>query len=73
MTISADQIDKLMAERRQAARAEIEKEGDPPVKESEAPAAERPPAGGEEPQKPRRGRPPKTEKAEQATPGDKRV
>ena len=72
VTISADQIDKLMAERRQAARAEIEKEGDPPVKESEAPAAERPPAGGEEPQKPRRGRPPKTEKAEQATPGDKK-
>lgn len=72
VTISADQIDELMAKKRQAARAEIEKEGDPPVKESEAPAVEHPLAGGEEPQKPRRGRPPKAEKAEQTAPGDKK-
>ena len=72
VVISADQIDELMAKKRQAARAEIEKEGDPPAKEAGAPAAEHPPAGAEEPKKPRRGRPPKAEKTEQGAPGDKK-
>lgn len=64
VVISADQIDKLMAQKRQAARAGIEKEGAPLVKEADAPAKEQPPAGDKEPKQPRRGRPPKEEKAE---------
>ena len=65
--ISADQIDKLMAQKRQAARAGVEKEGEPPVKEAGAPAKEQTPAGSKEPKQPRRGRAPKEEKAEPAT------
>ena len=68
VVVSFDKINELMGEKRQAARAEVEKAGDTPAKETEAPATEQPAAGGEEPKKARRGRPPKSEKAE---PGDK--
>lgn len=72
VVISADQIDKLMAEKRQAARAEVEKADNPPTPEAGAPAEERSPADGEEPKKPRRGRPPRSEKPEQGAPGDQK-
>lgn len=58
VVVSFEQINELMAEKRQAARAEIEKAEDTPAQEAEVPAE------GEEPKKPRRGRPPKAEKAE---------
>ena len=62
VVISADQIDELMAQKRQAARDAVEKEGDPPGKEAGAPAKEQPPTGDKEPKQPRRGRTAKTEK-----------
>lgn len=62
--ISADQIDALMADKRRAARAEVEKAETPPEQEAGAPATEHPAAEKGEPEKPRRGRPPKSEKAE---------
>ena len=49
--MSFDKINELMGEKRQAARAEVEKAGDTPAKETEAPATEQPAAGGEEPKK----------------------
>ena len=58
VVVSFEQINELMAEKRQAARAEIEKAEDTPAQEAEVPAE------GEEPKKPRRGRLPKAEKAE---------
>ena len=58
VVVSFDKINELMAEKRQAARAEVEKADDPPAQEAVAPAE------GEEPKKPRRGRPPKSEKTE---------
>ena len=61
--ISADQIDALMADKRRAARAEVEKAETPPEQEAGAPATEHPAAEKGEPEKPRRGRPPKAEKA----------
>ena len=64
VVISADQIDALMADKRRAARAEVEKAETPPEQEAGAPAPERPAAEKAEPEKPRRGRPPKSEKAE---------
>lgn len=68
VVVSFDKINELMSEKRQAARAEVEKAGDTPAKEAGAPATEQPAADGKEPKKARRGRPPKSEKAE---PGDK--
>lgn len=66
VVVSFDKINELMSEKRQAARAEVEKAGDTPAKEAGAPAPEQPAAGGEEPKKARRGRPPKEEKTEPA-------
>ena len=55
VVVSFDKINELMAEKRQNARAEVEKA---------EPSGETPqPANTEEPKKPRRGRPPKAEKA----------
>ncbi len=68
VVISADQIDALMADKRRAARAEVEKAETPPEQEAGAPAPERPAAEKAEPEKPRRGRPPKSEKAEHTGP-----
>ena len=68
VVVSFDTINELMSEKRQAARAEVEKAGDTPAKEAGAPATEQPAADAKEPKKARRGRPPKSEKAE---PGDK--
>ena len=64
VVISADQIDALMADKRRAARAEVEKAETPPEQEAGAPSMEHPAAEKGEPEKPRRGRPPKSEKAE---------
>lgn len=52
VVVSFDKINELMGEKRQAARAEVEKAGDTPAKETEAPATEQPAAGGEEPKRP---------------------
>ena len=79
VVVSAEQIEKLMAERNAAARAEVEKK-EPPEPEQPAPAPEekttakkekaaeeKTPAPEEKP-KGRRGRKPKEEKAEPAAP-----
>ena len=55
VVVSFDKINELMAEKRQNARAEVEKA----AASGEIPQ----PANTEEPKKPRRGRPPKAEKA----------
>ena len=55
VVVSFDKINELMAEKRQNARAEVEKA----AASREIPQ----PANTEEPKKPRRGRPPKAEKA----------
>ena len=55
VVVSFDKINELMAEKRQNARAEVEK--------AAAPGETPQPANTEEPKKPRRGRPPKAEKA----------
>ena len=52
-----------MAEKRQNARAEVEKAETPETPEAAAPGETPQPANTEEPKKPRRGRPPKAEKA----------
>ena len=64
VVISAEQIDALMAEKRQAARAEVEKAEASREPEAGAPALDRPAAESEKTEKPRRGRPPKPEKRE---------
>ena len=64
VVISAEQIDALMAEKRQAARAEVEKAEASREQEAGAPAPERPVAESEKAEKPRRGRPPKSDKTE---------
>ena len=60
VVVSFDKINELMAEKRQNARAEVEKAETP---EAAAPGETPQPANTEEPKKPRRGRPPKAEKA----------
>ena len=68
VVISAEQIDALMAEKRQAARAEVEKAEASREQEAGAPAPERPAAESEKAEKPRRGRPPKSDKTERTGP-----
>lgn len=68
VVISAEQIDALMAEKRQAARAEVEKAEASREQEAGAPAPERPAAESEKAEKPRRGRPPKSDKTERPGP-----
>ena len=63
MVVSFDKINELMAEKRQNARAEVEKAETPETPEAAAPGETPQPANTEEPKKPRRGRPPKAEKA----------
>ena len=64
VVISAEQIDALMAEKRQAARAEVEKAEASREQEAGAPAPEHPAVESEKAEKPRRGRPPKSDKTE---------
>ena len=65
VVVSFDKINELMNEKRQTARAEVEKEE--AAKEPEEKTQEEPPVAGDgEPKKARRGRPPKEEKAEPA-------
>ena len=65
VVVPFDKINELMNEKRQTARAEVEKEE--AAKEPEEKTQEEPPAAGDdEPKKARRGRPPKEEKAEPA-------
>ena len=65
VVVSFDKINELMNEKRQTARAEVEKEE--AAKEPEEKTQEEPPAAGDdESKKARRGRPPKEEKAEPA-------
>ena len=68
VVISAEQIDALMAEKRQAARAEVEKAEASREQEAGAPALDRPAAESEKAEKPRRGRPPKSDKTERTGP-----
>ena len=63
VVVSFDKINELMAEKRQNARAEVEKAEPPEAPEAAAPGETPQPANTEEPKKPRRGRPPKAEKA----------
>ena len=63
VVVSFDKINELMAEKRQNARAEVEKAETPEASEAAAPGETPQPANTEEPKKPRRGRPPKAEKA----------
>ena len=63
VVVSFDKINELMAEKRQNARAEVEKSEPPETPEAAAPGETPQPANTEEPKKPRRGRPPKAEKA----------
>ena len=65
VVVSFDKINELMNEKRQTARAKVEKEE--AAKEPEEKTQEEPPAAGDDkPKKARRGRPPKEEKAEPA-------
>ena len=65
VVVSFDKINELMNEKRQTARAEVEKEE--AAKESEEKTQEEPPSVGDgEPKKARRGRLPKEKKAEPA-------
>ena len=57
VVVSFDKINELMAEKRQNARAEVEKSEPPETPEAAAPGETRQPANTEEPKKPRRGRP----------------
>ena len=66
VVVSFDKIEELMAEQREAARAEVEKAAESQEKEAGTEKAEQPAAGEAEPKKPRRGRPPKEEKPEAA-------
>lgn len=68
VVVSFKQINELMAEKRQAARAEVEKAEASHEHEADAPAPDRPAAESEKPEKPRRGRPPKSEKTERTGP-----
>ena len=63
VVVSFDKINELMAEKRQNARAEVEKAETPEAPEAAAPGETPQPANTEESKKPRRGRPPKAEKA----------
>ena len=63
VVVSFDKINELMAEKRQNARAEVEKAETPEAPEAAAPGETPQPANTEEPKKSRRGRPPKAEKA----------
>ena len=63
VVVSFDKINELMAEKRQNARAEVEKAETPEAPEAATPGETPQPANTEEPKKPRRGRPPKAEKA----------
>ena len=63
VVVSFDKINALMAEKRQNARAEVEKAETPEAPEAAAPGETPQPANTEEPKKSRRGRPPKAEKA----------
>lgn len=63
VVVSFDKINELMAEKRQNARAEVEKAEPPETPEAAAPGETPQPANTEEPKKPRRGRPPKADKA----------
>ena len=63
VVVSFDKINELMAEKRQNARAEVEKAETPETPEAAAPGETPQPANTEEPKRPRRGRPPKAEKA----------
>ena len=63
VVVSFDKINELMAEKRQNARAEVEKAEPPETPEAAAPGETPQPANTEEPKKPRRGCPPKAEKA----------
>ena len=63
VVVSFDKINELMAEKRQNARAEVEKAEPPETPEAAVPGETPQPANTEEPKKPRRGRPPKAEKA----------
>ena len=58
VVVSFDKINELMGEKRQAARAQVEKEAAGKDGKEEIPAA-----GSDKPKTPRRGRPPKEEKA----------
>lgn len=66
VVVSFDKINELMAEKREAARAEVEKAAESQEKEAGTEKTEQPAAGEAEPKKPRRGRPPKEEKPEAA-------
>lgn len=68
VVISAEQIDALVAEKRQAARAEVEKAEASREQEAGAPAPEHPAVESEKAEKPRRGRPPKSDKTERPGP-----
>lgn len=62
VVVAFDKINELMNEKRQTARAEVEKEE--AAKEPEEKTQEEPPAAGDdEPKKARRGRPPKRGKS----------
>lgn len=63
VVVSFDKINELMAEKRQNARAEVEKAETPETPEAVALGETPQPANTEEPKKPRRGRPPKAETA----------
>lgn len=56
VVVSFDKINELMAEKRQNARAEVEKAETPKTPEAAAPGETPQPANTEEPKKPRRGR-----------------
>ena len=63
VVVSFDKINELMAEKRQNARTEVEKAETPEAPEAATPGETPQPTNTEEPKKPRRGRPPKAEKA----------
>lgn len=63
VVVSFDKINELMAEKRQNARAEVEKAETTETPEAAAHGETPQPANTEEPKKSRRGRPPKAEKA----------
>ena len=63
VVVSFDKINELMAEKRQNARAEVEKAKTPEAPEVAVPGETPQPTNTEESKKLRRGRPPKAEKA----------
>lgn len=62
VVVSFDKINELMAEKRQNARAEVEKSETPETPEAAAPGETPQPANTEKPKKPRHDRSPKEEK-----------